>query len=69
MFTNVVVQEGSDDEDEYVAALEINNKKVLLLCSPQRGNSIRVQDDNHTIKPEEVVDIVRELCEIYNEKY
>ena len=69
MFTNVVVQEGSDDEDEYVAALEINGKKVLLLCSPDRGNSIRIQDDNRTIKPQEVIEILRELCEIYNEKY
>lgn len=69
MFKNVVVQEGSDDEDEYVAALEINGRKVLLLCSPDRGNSIRIQDDNYTIEPQEVIEILRELCEIYNEKY
>lgn len=69
MFTNVVVQEGSDLEDEYVAALEINGRKVLLLCSPDRGNSIRIQDDKYNIKPQEVIEILRELCEIYNEKY
>jgi hypothetical protein len=69
MFTNVVVQEGSDLEDEYVVALEINGRKVLLLCSPERGNSIRIQDDKYTIKPQEVIEILRELCEIYNEKY
>ena len=69
MFTNVVVQEGSDLEDEYVAALEINGRKVLLLCSPDRGNTIRIQDDKYTIKPQEVIEILRELCEIYNEKY
>lgn len=69
MFTNTTVQEGADGEDEYVAALEINGKIVLLLCSPERGNSIRIQDDNHTIKQQEVFDIIRELCEIYNEKY
>lgn len=69
MFTNVVVQEGSDDEDEYVAALEINGRKVLILCSPDRGNTIRIQDDRYTIKPQEVIEILRELCEIYNEKY
>ena len=69
MFTNVVIQEGSDLEDEYVAALEINGRKVLLLCSPDRGNTIRIQDDKYTIKSQEVLEILRELCEIYNEKY
>jgi len=69
MFTNVVIQQGSDLEDEYVAALEMNGSKVLLLCSPDRGNTIRIQDDKYTIKPQEVIEILRELCEIYNEKY
>ncbi len=69
MFTNVKVQKGADWEDEYVAALEINGKKVLLLCSPDRGNSIRIQDDGYTIKPAEVIEIIRELCKIYNERY
>jgi hypothetical protein len=68
MFKNVTIQEGADMEDEYVAALEINGKQVLLLHSPERGSSIRIQDDNHSIKEDEVIEILRELCKIYNEK-
>lgn len=68
IFPNVVIHKGTDDEKEYVAALEINNRIVLLLCSPQRGSQIRIQDDNYTITMKEVVGIVKTLCEIYNEK-
>jgi hypothetical protein len=68
MFNNVVIHEGADGEDEYVAPLEINGKIVLILHSPERGSSLRIQDDNHTIKFEEVLSIVETLCKIYNEK-
>jgi hypothetical protein len=63
-----VIHEGADGEDEYVLALEINERIVLLLHSPDRGSSIRIQDDNYTIKKEEVVEILKQLCELYNEK-
>jgi len=66
MFSNVTIHKGSDMEDEYVVALEINNRIVLLLHSPERGSQIRIQDDNYTIKIDEVVSIIRELCKIYN---
>jgi len=68
MFNNVVTHEGSDLEEEFVSALEINGKIVLILHSPERGSSLRIQDDNHTIKFEEVLSIVETLCKIYNEK-
>jgi len=64
----VIIHEGADLEDEYVLTLEINDRVVLLLHSPERGSSIRIQDDNYTIKKEEVVDILKQLCELYNEK-
>jgi len=63
-----VIHEGVDLEDEYVLTLKINDRVVLLLHSPERGSSIRIQDDNYTIKKEEVVDILKQLCELYNEK-
>lgn len=69
MFKLTQKHEGSDLEDEWVVSLKINNKIVLLLASPDRGSSIRIQDDNYTIKKEEVFDIIRQLCEIFNEKY
>lgn len=68
MFNMVEVQEGSDDEDEWVATLSINNKVVLLLASPDRGNSIRVEDDNN-LSMDELKLILTELCNIYNEKF
>ena len=68
MFNNVVTHEGADMEEEFVSALEINGKVVLLLHSPDRGSGIRVQDDKYTIKFEEVLSILKSLCEIYNEK-
>lgn len=68
MFEKVTIQEGSDDEDEWVATLSINNTIVLLLASPQRGNSIRVEGDNH-IPMTKLIAILSELCKIYNEKY
>ena len=63
------VHEGADQEDEYVSALEINGKVVLILNSPERGSGIRIQDDNYTISFEEVLDIVKTICEIINDKY
>ena len=69
MFNNVVIHEGADQEDEYVSALEINGKIVLLLHSPERGSSIRIEDNNYTISFDEVLDIVKTLCEIINDKY
>lgn len=68
MFNNIKVQEGADGEEEFVSALEINNKIVLLLHSPKRGSSIRIQDDNYTISFEEVKEIIKKLCEIYNQR-
>jgi len=68
MFNNVVVHEGADLEDEYVSALEINGRIVLLLHSTERGSSLRIQDDNYSIKFEEVLSIVEELCKIYNQR-
>ena len=62
------IHEGADGEDEYVLAFEINERVVLLLHSPDRGSSIRIQDDNYTIKKEEVLEILKQLCELYNEK-
>ena len=68
MFNNIIIHEGADLEEEFVSALEINGRVVLLLHSPDRGSSIRIQDDNYTIKFEEVLDIVESLCQIYNKK-
>lgn len=68
MFSNVIIHEGADLEEEFVSALEINDRVVLLLHSPERGSSLRIQDDNHTIKFDEVLSIVENLCEIYNQK-
>jgi len=68
MFSNVIIHEGADLEEEFVSALEINDRVVLLLHSPDRGSSLRIQDDNHTIKFDEVLSIVENLCEIYNQK-
>lgn len=66
MFKNVEVQEGSDSEDEYVSALEINGKIVLLLHSPDRGSQIRVEDNKFSIEFDEVLSIIENLCKIYN---
>lgn len=69
MFNNVVVQEGSDEEDEYCATLSINNTLVLLLASPDRGNSIRIGvGEDHKLSFDKVCGIIKELCNIYNEK-
>lgn len=69
MFDNVVVHEGADDEEEFVSALEINNKVVLLLHSPNRGSQIRIQDNNYTLPIDELLNIIKTICEIYNTKY
>lgn len=66
MFKNVEVHEGSDMEDEYVSALEINGKIVLLLHSPDRGSQIRVEDNKFSIEFDEVLIIIESLCKIYN---
>jgi hypothetical protein len=68
MFSNVVVHEGSDEEDEYVSALEINGRIVLILCSPERGSMIRIEDNNYSITFEEVLEIFKFICEIYNDR-
>ena len=68
MFNNVTTQEGADLEEEFVSALEINDRIVLILHSPERGSSLRIQDDNYTIKFEEVLSIVEALCQIYNQR-
>ena len=68
MFNNVTTQEGADLEEEFVSALEINGRIVLILHSPERGSSLRIQDDNYTIKFEEVLSIVEALCQIYNQR-
>lgn len=68
MFSNVKTHEGADLEEEFVSALGINGRVVLILHSPERGSSLRIQDDNHTIKFEEVLSIVDTLCKIYNER-
>lgn len=69
IFSNVRTQEGADLEEELVSPLEINGRIVLILHSPERGSSIRIEvDDNYTIKFEEVIDIVDTLCQIYNQK-
>ncbi len=66
MFKNVEVHEGSDMEEEYVSALEINGKIVLLLHSPDRGSQIRVEDNKFSIEFDEVLSIIESLCKIYN---
>ena len=69
IFSNVRTQEGADLEEEFVSPLEINGRIVLILHSPERGSSIRIEvDDNYTIKFEEVLGIVDTLCQIYNQK-
>jgi hypothetical protein len=68
MFNNVTTQEGADLEEEFVSALEINGRIVLILHSPERGSSVRIQDNNYTIKFGEVLSIVDTLCKIYNER-
>ncbi len=69
MFSNVAIQKGSDWEDEWVATLEINEKTVLLLASPERGMSIRVQhDENYSMPFDELNAIIKTLCDIYNER-
>lgn len=68
MFSNVKTHEGADLEEEFVSALEINGRIVLILHSPERGSSLRIQDDNYTIKFEEVLSIVEALCQIYNQR-
>jgi hypothetical protein len=47
----------------------INKRVVLLLASPDRGSSIRIQDDNYTITKDEVIDIMKQLCKIFNDKF
>lgn len=68
MFSNVIVHEGSDGEDEYVSALEINGRIVLILCSPERGSMVRIEDNKHSIRFEEVLGIFKSICEIYNDR-
>jgi len=67
-FNNIAEHPGSDSEKEYVVALEINSKVVLLLHSVVRGSIIRIQDDNYTITFAEVLDIYRNICLVYNQQ-
>ncbi len=66
--SNVITHPGADDELEFVVSLEINNRIVLILHSPDRGSSLRIEDDNYKIKFDEVLKIIEVLCQIYNEK-
>jgi hypothetical protein len=68
MFDKVEIQEGSDGEDEWVATLRIKGKIVLLLASPERGNSIRIEGDKY-LPIELISDIIRELCTFYNNNF
>jgi len=70
MFSNVAIHEGSDGEEEFVSALEINNRVVLILHSPDRGSQIRIEDNNLPIIFifDEVVEIIKVLCDIYNKR-
>lgn len=65
IFSNVVVHPGADDEDEYVSALLVDGILVLILHSPERGNSIRV---HQYASFEAVEDIIKELCILFNKK-
>jgi len=69
MFKLTQKHEGADLEDEWVVSLMINKRVVLLLASPDRGSSIRIQDDNYTITKDEVIDIMKQLCKIFNDKF
>lgn len=68
MFNNVVVHEGGDLEDEWVASLLVNNRIVLLLASPDRGNSVWVEGDD-SISTNELISILKELCNYYNKNF
>jgi hypothetical protein len=65
IFSNVVVHPGSNDEDEYVSALLVDGILVLILHSPERGNSIRI---HQYASFEAVEDIIKELCILFNQK-
>lgn len=54
--------------NEYALPLEINNRLVLLIHSEERGSSIRIHEDNFSIKKEEVVQILKSICELLNKK-
>jgi len=69
MFTKISVHPGADDEDEWVVKLKIENRIVLLLASPERGSTIRIQDDNHRVPKEALYKIIETLCLIYNDRF
>jgi hypothetical protein len=68
MFDKVTVQEGSDLEDEYVVTLSINGIVVLLLVSPERGNSIRIEGDDY-LSMGKLNEILIEICNFYNKNF
>jgi len=68
MFSKVIIQEGSDLEDEWVATLSINDTVVLLLASPERGSSIRIEGRHH-LPMTKLIGILSELCKFYNENF
>jgi hypothetical protein len=68
MFNKVEVQEGSDWEDEWVATLKINGRIVLLLASPERGSSIRIEGDDY-LPMSDIKSIIEQLCIFYNENF
>lgn len=71
MFDLVAIHEGSDYEDEWIAALTINNFLVLLSASPERGSMIRVGDFNGYLSSLTLVEaegILKELCKLYNDR-
>jgi hypothetical protein len=68
MFNKVVIQEGADGEDEWVATLKIDDRIVLLLASSQRGGSIRIEGDDY-LTLSEIKIILERLCHFYNENF
>jgi hypothetical protein len=73
MFNNWKIQPGADGEDEWAVPLRIKNRKVLFLCSPERGSTIRIESElvngKFTIKEEEVFEIIKIFCQIINQRY
>lgn len=65
IFSNVDIHPGADDEDEYVSALLVDGVLVLILHSPERGNSIRV---HQYASFEAIEDVIKELCILFNQK-
>lgn len=63
--SNITTHPGVDNETEYVSSFLINDKIVLILVSPKRGSQIRIESN---ATENEVLDIFKILCELYNNK-